>query len=486
MRFLRRSLVGLFLLSLTVGLLAFAGQSLREALQIRWAEESHPRPARERVFAVNVLTFEPGSVTPVMTSFGEVRSRRTLEVRAASAGTVVELADGFEDGGQVTEGDLLLQVDPSDAQSALDVGLTDLDEAEAELREAIAALALAREDVASARAQLALRSQALARQQNLSERGVGTEAAVENAALAEAAAKQAVLSRRQALAQAAARVDQAETALARRKIALAEARRRLAETAVYAKFSGTLSDVSVVEGGLVQNNERLARLVDPAALEVAFQVSTSEYARLLDADSALVRAGVDVTLDVLGVDLTTRGRISRESASVGDGQTGRLLFARLADAGGFRPGDFVSVRVEEPELQFVMTLPATALDAASTVLVLGEEDRLEVAGVALLRRQGDDVIVRAPELTGRRIVAERSPLLGAGIKVRPIGQDAGGVPEEAPAMVELSEERRARLMAFVEGNQRMPSEAKKRVLAELAKPQVPAQVIARIEARMGG
>lgn len=485
MRFLRRSLVGLFLLSVTLGVLAYAAQTVRGALETRWAEEDRARPARERVFAVNILPFTPGDITPVMTSFGEVRSTRTLEVRATAGGTVVALADAFEDGGQVRAGALLLQVDPSDAQSALDVAKTDVAEAEAELREAIAALELAGDDVASAREQLALRSQALERQRNLQTRGVGTEAAVETAALAEAAAKQAVLSRRQALAQAEARVEQAETSLARRRIAEAEAERRLAETEIYAEFSGTLSDVAVVKGGLVQNNERLAQLVDPAALEVAFRVSTTEYARLLDDAGRLIGAEVEVTLDVLGIDLTTAGVIGRESANVGDGQTGRQLFARIERAQGFRPGDFVTVQVREPTLRSVALLPAAAVDAAGTVLLLGDDDRLEVATVDLLRRQGDDVIVRAPDLGGREFVAERSPLLGAGIKVRPIRPDDGTAPQ-APAMVELSEERRAKLVAFVEGNDRMPEEAKKRVLAQLSQPQVPAQTVERIEARMGG
>ena len=57
---------------------------------------------------------------------------------------------------------------------------------------------------------------------------------------------------------------------------------------------------------------------------------------------------------------------------------------------------------------------------------------------------------------------------------------------DVPDMVELTEERRARLVAFVEANTRMPQEAKARVLAQLAEPSVPAQVVARIESRMGG
>jgi len=188
MRFLRRSLIGLFLLSLAVGLLAYAGQSVIEALQTRAAEERSPRPARERIFPANVITYRSGTVTPVLTVFGEIRSRRTLDLRTKSAGTVVRLSESFEEGGRVDSGELLLQLDPSDAQAALDVASADLAEAEAELRDAVAGLALSSEDVAAAREQLTLREQALARQKSLKERGVGTEAAVETAALAETAA----------------------------------------------------------------------------------------------------------------------------------------------------------------------------------------------------------------------------------------------------------------------------------------------------------
>ena len=48
------------------------------------------------------------------------------------------------------------------------------------------------------------------------------------------------------------------------------------------------------------------------------------------------------------------------------------------------------------------------------------------------------------------------------------------------------DERRAKLVAFIEGNDRMPAEAKQRILGQLAKPKVPARMVERIESRMGG
>jgi multidrug efflux pump subunit AcrA (membrane-fusion protein) len=488
MRFFRRSLAGLFLISLTLGLFAWAGYTIYASLQERWAQEGRPSIARERVFSAEVVTLSLQDVSPVLTAFGEINSRRTLELRAPAAGTVLELADGVENGGEVAEGALLLRIDPAEAQSALDVTATDLREAENTLAESEAAVELAREDVDAARAQAELRDRALVRQQDLLERGVGSAATVETAELAAASAHQAVLSRRQALAQAEAQLDQAGTALDRRRIALAEAERVLAETELRAEFAGVLADVTVVQGGLVNRNEQVATLIDAQALEVSFRVSTAQYARLLDEDGRLPQADVTVVLDVLGVDITAPARLTRESGAVEEGQSGRLLFAEMLETRGFRAGDFVTVRLQEPQLQQVAVLPATALDAEGRVLMLGEEDRLEEVQVSLLRRQGDNVIIRAPpHMEGAEVVTARSPALGAGIRVNPLRPSVDGAEAPAePDTIALDPERRARLIAFVEGNGFIPADVKERMLRQLREDEVPLRMVNRLESRMDG
>ncbi len=484
MRFFRRSLVGLFLLALTVGFLAVGGKITYDALQARWSEETGQRPARERVFAVNVVTLQPETITPVLTSFGEVRATRTLQLRAPVAGRVIELAPEVVEGGFVEAGQLLGRLDPADAETALFSARTDLIEAIADQSDAERALELARDELQAARDQEDLRARALARQEDLKSRGVGTEAAVETAELSLSSAKQAVLSRRQAVQQAEARVTQVKTLIERRKIAVSDAERLLAETELFASFSGRLANISVSVGALVGPNEQLGELIDLSDMEVSFRVSTAQYARLLDENGSLLNTPVKIILDVFGTDLEIEGKLVRESAAVSGGTTGRVLFAALSDPKGLRPGDFVTVRVDEPALDRVAQVPASAVDATGSVLVLSENDRLEEAQVSVLRKQGDDVLIRARGLAGQEIVAERSQLLGAGIKVRPLRQDDATTPEE-PEMVELDDDRRARLIAFVEQNNRMPAEVRDRLLSRLAEPQVPAEMVQRLESRMG-
>ncbi len=493
MRFLRRSLSGLFLTVMAFIMVVITMQSVFQAVQAQLDDEPPSQPDRERVFAVNVIVAEPRAVEPVLETFGEVRSIRTLEVRATSAGAVVALSDAFVEGGRVLEGDLLVRLDPRDAQSARAVAENALAGAEAELRDGLRARELAEADLEVALSQVELRERGLQRELDMVEQGIGTATAAEAAEIALIQARQAVVTRRASLAREEARIENARTELERRRIELADAARAVVDTEIRAEFDGTISDVSAVAGGLVGRNERLASLIDDERLEVQFRVSTGQYARLIGPDGALLDLPVTIALDVAGVELTATGRLSRVGGAVAEGQTGRLLFARLDSAPEFQPGDFVVVRVTEPRVERVVRLPATAYGSDNMILAIGGDDRLEALPVELVRRQGDDVLVRAPDLRGRQIVAERTPVLGAGIRVRsfePGGADGtpeaeAAAPKEEAGIPWLSGERLGKVIAFVE-NETMADDEKRDILALLSMPEAPADLVGRIESRLEG
>jgi multidrug efflux pump subunit AcrA (membrane-fusion protein) len=233
-------------------------------------------------------------------------------------------------------------------------------------------------------------------------------------------------------------------------------------------------------------NERLARVIDPDSLEVAFRLSTAQYLRLLDQEGDLINADAEIALELGGLEITSPGRVSRASPSVGEGQSGRLVHAEIHAPRGFRPGDFVTVRITEPVLPDVAMIPAAAVDAEGVVLVLGDEDRLVEATVEILRRQGDNVLVRIPQhLAGREIVAARSPLLGEGIRVRPQREDNAQIPE-GPAMVSLDPDTRAQLIARVEAASMMPEGVRTRILSQLQQDEVPARLVERLQQGRGG
>ncbi len=670
MRFFGRSLIGLFMVALTAGLLALAGSTFYSALEERFSKEVKKRPARERVFSADVLTVKKTDISPVINSFGEIRSNRTLELRAPSGGTIVMLSKSFEEGGIVGEGELLIKIDPADAQTSVDVARADLAEAEVQLVDARGSLQLsedelsvdvaradlaeaevsfmdaggslqlakdelsvdvsradlleaevqlmdssgyvklAKEELIAAENQLELKERAFTRQKDLKRRGVITDAAVEAAELSVSTSKQAVLSRKQAfhkaeiqleqsgnivnrkklnvsdaelsrreaiqkaklkleqsgnvvnrrklnladaglsrkeaiqkaklkleqsgnvvnrmklnlanaelsrreaiqkaklkleqsgnvvnrmklnlanaelsrreaIQKAKLKLEQSSNLVSRRKLNLANAERLLSDTELYAEFGGRLAEVNVTSGGLVNNNERLAKLIDPDDLEVSFRLSTTQYNYLTDEKGLLIGSLVEVALDTMGADLKVTGTLTRESASVVEGASGRLLFAKLNEPVGLRPGDFVSVSVQEPVLKNIFIMPASAIGQNDTILLVNAEDRLEERTVELLRRQGENIVIRSDDLDGKEVVSKYSQLLGKGIKIKPIrAKVAGEEVFSGPEMVELDDKRRARLIAAVEANAYIPKNVKKKILTALSKKKVRADMIERLE-----
>ncbi|MDO5658480.1 MAG: HlyD family efflux transporter periplasmic adaptor subunit [Paracoccus sp. (in: a-proteobacteria)] len=422
MNFLARILTGLVVTALTVGLLLLAGFQLWQAAQDP-GRGGPARQAQEMVYTAALTTVQAQSLAPVLEVYGTVQSRRMLELRAGTGGQIVYIAPEMYEGGEVAAGQVLFRLDPATAEAARDTQRAALADARQNATDSAAHLDIARDDLAAAEEQARLREAASQRQQELGNRGLGTSADRETAALAASTARQAVLSRRAALVQAESAVGAAESAVLRAEIALREAERALSDTEIRAGFAGTVTAVAAIEGGLVSANEQLARIIDPDALEVALPLSLDQFARLTR-DGQI--DGVEAWLSPGAGAAPIPARLDRSAASVAEGSAGRVVYAALGpEARLLRPGDFVRVSVVEPVLHDAALIPAGAVGGDGAVLVADAEGRLSAVAVEVLRLQGDDVVIAAGELDGARIVSERGPQLGAGIRIR----EPGAAPE---------------------------------------------------------
>lgn len=414
MRFVARTIWGGLIVAACAAVLWFGVSSFSEARQ--GANDARPkRPAPERVFTVRNVLLEPVTAMPVLTAYGEIAARRILELRAATAGRIVDIAPHFREGAAAEVGETLLRVDPATTESRQADMLAVLAEARSAQSEAEESLSLTRADLEAAIRQANLRRNAYDRQKQLFDRGVASAAAVENAQLALAGAEQTVASRRSAYASAKQRVQAAATAVQRAEISLGDARRDLADTAVTAPFGGLLTEVDATLGRLVTPNEKLADLIDLRSLEAAFRVTDAQYARLIGEDGALLPLNATVTLNLGDREVAARAVLDRPAATVG-AEGGRVIYAKIeaADETPLRPGDFVTVTVEEPPLEQVAEIPARAASEDGRVLVIGEDGRLSEKSIDILRRRPETLIVGGVPF-GEKIVAERRPQLGPGV-----------------------------------------------------------------------
>lgn len=427
----------------------------------------------------------------MITAYGRLSSGRTLELRSALSGPLVELSPEFRDGGVVAAGDLLYRIDPAKLETALALAEADLLEARAGLAEGQSALELALLEADVAAQQYDLRAQAVTRQEGLRDRGVATDADVEAAVLARASAEQTMVNRRQAAAAAEARVASAEITQRRREIAVSEAERTLAETTVTAPFAGVLSSVTAVAGRQVSTNEQLAVLIDPKDIEVAFRVTSNQYSRLLN-DRGEMRKADAVVLVQRGRMLTELpAKLDRAGAEIGEDKIGRVVYATLVDPDPnfVQPGDFVSVEISERPLDGVAQIPAAAATTDGRLLLLADGNRLEDVQATILRRQGDLLIVGDVPF-GRQYVTVRTLQLGAGIQVVPVmpaaeaGAAAAPAPAPEPQTIALEDDRRAAIIAFIEASEKMKPEKRDQYLEELNRPEVPRATVEKFETMM--
>ena len=143
------------------------------------------------------------------------------------------------------------------------------------------------------------------------------------------------------------------------------------------------------------------------------------------------------------------------------------------------------MRVAELPLEDVVRLPSRSVTPDGMVMRIGEDGRLVADPVVVLRRQGDEVLIRADGLEGAQIVEVVTPLTGPGLRVEALDPAQPAETLQAEMMLRLDPARKARLIAYVQESDAMSEDAKARVLAQLEADEVPARMVETLESRMG-
>lgn len=240
--------------------------------------------------------------------------------------------------------------------------------------------------VQTAEANAARDQAALARAQELKERGFLSQASLDTALANQRAS--------------AANVAAAQASLS-------ETRTRLAQATIRAPVAGQVIRRSVTRGQIVGAGTELFRIVRDGRLELDAQVPETEL--------ALVRAGQTAVISSDQGDATGRVRIVTSEVDAAS----RLGTARISLTGGaFRPGMFARSRIEVGD-QPVVTVPTAAVlyrENRAGVFVLQTNNHVRFQPVAVLSRTANQTAVSG--LTaGLRIVVEGAGFLGDGDRV---------------------------------------------------------------------
>ncbi len=491
MNFLLRSFLGLIILSITLGFLIFGSLVLIEALKKRSEKSDNRRFQKERVFAVNVETLNKQIASPKILSYGEIYSKRMLEIRPLVSGRLDYVSEKFVEGGYVKSGDILFRLNQKDYLNELEIAEIDLEDTKAQLSEAISKLDYANLEFEVSESQLNLRKNALDRQTQLAESGLITSSQLENTQLAYSSSKQQFLNKQNLVKSSKNAIDKLKIQLKRRSISIDKAKRNLDETEIKAPFDGIIASVNILPGSVINKNEKLGTLLDPNSLEVMFNLSANEFARVIDKDGKLLNLDITAYLKLSNKNIPFSGKIERINPEIINIGSGRKLFAsiNLGENKTLRPGDFVVLEIKEPSLKNITVLPSSAVTIDGKIFILEEDNRLKEIEVTILRRQGNEVIVSGAP-TDKEYVMQRSPQLGNGLKIKPLRKKDREISNSVNLsknneLVTISPEKQKKLINILDKLDRMPKSVKDRLYEEINSGKIKAKTLKRLEKNMG-
>ena len=491
MNFLLRSFLGLIILSITIGFLIFGSFVLIEALKKRSENSDNRRFQKERVFAVNVDTLNKQIASPKILSYGEIYSKRMLEIRPLVSGRLDYVSEKFVEGGYVKSGDILFRLNQKDYLNELEIAEIDLEDTKAQLSEAISKLDFANLEFEVSESQLNLRKNALDRQTQLAESGLTTSSQLENIQLAYSSSKQQFLNKQNLVKSSKNAIDKLKIQLKRRSISIDKAKRNLDETEIKAPFDGIIASVNILPGSVINKNEKLGTLLDPNSLEVMFNLSANEFSRVIDKDGKLLNLDIIAYLKLSNNDIPFSGKIERINPEIMNIGSGRKLFAsiNLGENKTLRPGDFVVLEIKEPSIKNITVLPSSAVTIDGKIFILEEDNRLKEIEVTILRRQGNEVIISGAP-TEKEYVMQRSPQLGNGLKIKPLRKKDKEISNSVNLskhneLVEISPEKQKKLINILDKLNRMPKSVKDRLYEEINSGKIKAKTLKRLEKNMG-
>ncbi len=395
-----------------------------------------PTTQDQSKLAVRVMTVAQEPLILSATGYGRVEAVQSWGAVSQVEGRAQQVLTGLAVGTVVEEGDLLIQIDPTDYE--LEIAKT-----EANIAAAQATLTELTQQEENTRSLLEIEERVFEvaqtefdRIQTLSKNGTVTAASLDTERKSLLAEENTLIGLRNTLALYPAQRASAEAALAVRKAELAEAQRGLANTTITAPFRGRVSEETIETGQFVRVGDALLTLdsIDVAEVVGAFQPQSF---------GSLMRAAVGPQLENVGeidatnvieymnqgnvetfLELDFAGSVARYPAEPQrfrgsiDDETGTLGIAvRVSDPLVSKPqqrtpplefGSFVSVVLEAKPDTGLISVPRSIVQQDDSgqpfVYTASAEDTLVLSPITVGAIAGDRIIVDAGLEDGDRVL----------------------------------------------------------------------------------
>jgi RND family efflux transporter MFP subunit len=437
---------------------------------IRWIHATEPTAQRvgavkETAMLVEVVAAESGDFVPQIVVVGTVEPEREVHLRPRVSGTAIERGPNFVPGGFVAKGETLLQLDPTDYETAkrarqgeFDQANAQHDEALAEARRIAAELQQVRAERNQAQAELAQANADLQveegrrlvarrdyellgeklddQQRRLALREpqlAAARAKIEAVRTKIAAAEARILATQARIAAAEAAIEASKARMDVAQAAIDQARNDFERTTIIAPFEAHVLRRMADEGSEVSTSVEIAQLVGVeeywivASVPISklrwirFPTENEEGSQVFvhhDAAWGKGRRREGRVKSLIGtLDRTTR--LARVVVAVKD-PLARKPDPRHPDRPALIVGSLVEVRIQAEALRQVTRIDRAHLRKNDTVWVM-KDGKLDIRKVQVAFEDPDHVYLRSGLEAGERVVHTNLATVKAGAALRTEG-----------------------------------------------------------------
>ncbi|EWH09774.1 Efflux transporter RND family, MFP subunit [Catenovulum agarivorans DS-2] len=354
------------------------------------ANQPEPKSRPNKVKKIRVFTYPSKQQNLQLKAYsqGEVTAVNEIDLKPQVSGNLVYVADNFVSGGIIRQGQLLLEIDPTDYELAV--------------TQKQAKVIQARQQLEHAQAE-------------------ADAAAIELASLGRTQVSDLALRKPQ--------LEQARASLAAAKAELEKAELDLARTKIYAPFNGRVAKESVSRFQYVNKGSNVARLFSTDLAEIRLPVNLDDLQQIR-LPSAYFSNYTDsqYTVELFdGMEPSAnrwQGKIVRTEANIDAKTRSVYLVAQVKDPykSEFTPllnGSFVHAEIAGAWVDGVSLLPKNSLRNNGQLWVVDKNNQLLIVDAKVLQRTQDHIVVAdLPNKT--KVITSSLAMATAGMKVIPI------------------------------------------------------------------
>ena len=317
----------------------------------------------------------------MVTAFGTVQPNQEVTIKSEVSGRVIEKSPKLVKGGIVSEGEVLLKLDPRDYQNAVEQEKANLEKAVFEMQ------------IEEGRQLVAEREW-----KQLSPSIKITDIS-------------------EILALRKPHIKEKEAALKAAKSRLHTAQLNLSRTVIQAPLNAVVTSKSIEVGDYVTPQEKLAKLVATNRFQIQVSVPVSKLKWLTIPGKEIKKGSKVRVIQNLGVtSIVRKGEILRLLGDLDPGSRMARVIVAVEDPLGLHKkepfplfiGSYVRVIFEGLVLNDLFVLPREALQEENKVWVKNSQNQLEIRTVNVLEKKHDSVLINHGLNNGEEIIV--SPL----------------------------------------------------------------------------